>query len=343
VAERLFVSPSLVSKNWVTDQYDGTVRTNSVTENEAADAALVRIKGTDKALAVTTDCNSAYVYADPYRGAMIAVAEAARNIACSGGTPVAITNCLNFGNPYNPEAFYQFVHAVKGMGEACRAFDTPVTGGNVSFYNQSQYEDGRTEPVYPTPTIGMLGILDRLKDATTLGFKDQDDVIYLIGDLHEDIGSSEYLRRIHGVEHSPVPVFDLEKELALHDALRAAIRAELIKSAHDVSDGGLFQSLTESAIAGGHGYTIETEETMRRDAFLFGESQGRVVVTADESRTGELEDLLQDAGIGYRVLGRVEGDDLTVDGEDWGALHVWQARHVNTLANILDGDTPEFN
>jgi phosphoribosylformylglycinamidine synthase len=338
-AERLFVAPSLVSKNWVTDQYDGTVRTNSVTENDPSDAALVRIKGSEKALAVTTDCNSAYVYADPYRGAMIAVAEAARNIACSGATPVAITNCLNFGNPYNPEAFYQFVHAVRGMGEACRAFGTPVTGGNVSFYNQSQYEDGRTEPVYPTPTIGMLGILDEVKYATTLSFKDQDDVIYLIGDVHEDLGSSEYLRRIHGIEHSPVPVFDLDREVRLHNALGRIIRGELIKSAHDVSDGGLFQSLTESAIAGGHGYTISTEDTMRRDAFLFGESQGRVVVTADEARTGALEDLLGEAGIGYRVLGRVRGDDLTVDGEDWGALHLWRARHENTLADILDGTT----
>ena len=186
-SKELFLSPNLVSKHWVTDQYDGTVRTNSMSENHRSDAALVRVKGTEKALAVTTDCNSAYVYADPYRGAMIAVSEAARNIVCSGGEPVAITNCLNFGNPYNKEAFYQFVNAVQGMGEACRAYNTPVTGGNVSFYNQSQYEDGRVEPVYPTPTIGMLGIVDNLKYRMTLEFKDQNDVIYLVGDSHDDI------------------------------------------------------------------------------------------------------------------------------------------------------------
>ena len=335
-AERLFVAPSLVSKNWVTEQYDGTVRTNSVTERTASDAALVRVKGTNKALAVTTDCNSAYVYADPYRGAMIAVAEAARNIACSGGEPVAITNCLNFGNPYNPEAFYQFVNAIKGMGEACRAFNTPVTGGNVSFYNQSQYEDGRTEPVYPTPTIGMLGIVDNLKRTMSLGFRDQNDVIYLVGDSHDDLGSSEYLRRIHGVEHSPVPYFDLAEEVKLHAAIRQAIRQQLIKSAHDVSDGGLFQSLCESAIEGGHGFSIDLDKNFRADAFLFGEAQGRVVVTADESQTAGLEDLLREHGIGFTVLGRVEGDDVTVAGQDWGNLLTWDRRYNDTLAAILD-------
>ncbi len=336
VAEKLFKAPSLVSKNWITDQYDGTVRTNSITEVHPSDAALVRVKGTEKALAVTTDCNSAYVYADPYVGTMIAVAEAARNIACSGGEPVAITNCLNFGNPYNPEAFYQFVNAIKGMGEACRAFNTPVTGGNVSFYNQSQYEGGRIEPVYPTPTIGMLGVLDDVKHAMSLGFKDQNDVIYLVGDSKEDLGSSEYLRSIHQIEFSSVPYFDLEQEQKLHKAILAAIRGEHVKSAHDVSDGGLFQTLSESAITGGHGFTVETDQQIRKDAFLFGEAQGRVVLTADESQTSALEELLHHHGVGFRVLGRVEGDDLTVDGEDWGKLLAWEIRHNDTLATILE-------
>ncbi len=335
-AEELFMAPSLVSKNWITDQYDGTVRTNSMTENMPSDAALVRVKGTEKALAVTTDCNSAYVYADPYKGAMIAVAEAARNIVCSGGTPVAITNCLNFGNPYNPEAFYQFVNAIKGMGDACRAFNTPVTGGNVSFYNQSQYEDGRVEPVYPTPTIGMLGVVDRQKKAMTLHFRDQNDVIYLVGDAQNDIASSEYLRHIHGVEHSPAPHFELEQEQRVQNAIAAAIRAEVIKSAHDVSDGGLFQSLTESALAGGHGYTISTHEGFRKDAYLFGEAQSRIVVTADDHQTAALEDLLREAGVGFTVLGRVEGDDITIDGEYWGNIMAWNIRHEETLGVILD-------
>ena len=337
-AQTLFKAPSLVSKQWVTEQYDGTVRTNSVTEEQPAAAALVRIKGTNKALAVTTDCNSAYVYADPYVGTMIAVAEAARNIVCAGGEPVAITNCLNFGNPYNPEAFYQFVNAIKGMGEACRAFNTPVTGGNVSFYNQSQYEDGRTEPVYPTPTIGMLGVVDNIKRTMTLGFRDENDVIYLVGESHDDLGSSEYLRTVHGVEYSPAPYFNLAEEVKLQRAILASIHGQHVKSAHDVSDGGLFQTLCESAIAGGHGFTIDTDVGFRKDAFLFGEAQGRVVVTADESQTAGLEELLHEHGVVFRVLGRVEGDNLTVDGEDWGQVMEWDLRHSKTLGMILEGE-----
>ena len=335
-AEHLFLSPNLVAKNWVTDQYDGTVRTNSMSENAASDAALVRVKGTDKALAVTTDCNSAYVYADPYKGAMIAVAEAARNIVCSGGEPVAITNCLNFGNPYNKEAFYQFVNAIKGMGDGCRAFGTPVTGGNVSFYNQSQYEGGRVEPVYPTPTIGMLGIVDDIKRQTTIGFKDQDDIIYLVGDSQNDIASSEYLRRIHGIEHSPAPHFELEDELALHKAIAGCITGELIKSAHDVADGGLFQAVTESAIEGGHGFTLDTDPAFRKDAFLFGEAQSRVVVTVDEARSKAFERKLHGEGVGFTVLGRVAGTNVIVDGEDWGTIGEWMVRHELTLAATLE-------
>lgn len=335
-AERLFIAPSLVSKRWITDQYDGTVRTNSMSETNKSDAALVRVKNSEKALAVTTDCNSAYVYADPYKGAMIAVAEAARNIVCSGGEPVAITNCLNFGNPYNPEAFYQFVNAIKGMGDACRAFGTPVTGGNVSFYNQSQYEGGRVEPVYPTPTIGMLGVLDDAKKNMTLGFKDEGDVIYLVGKAQDDIASSEYLRRIHGVEQSPAPHFDLEEELLVQKAILGLIRKELIKSAHDVSDGGLFQSLTESAIEGGHGYTVDTDDDFRKDAFLFGEAQSRVVVSVDESQAAAMEDYLREHGVIFTVLGKVEGDDITIDGEDWGELSEWMVRHELTLGAVLD-------
>jgi phosphoribosylformylglycinamidine synthase len=335
-AEELFISPNLVSKNWVTNQYDGTVRTNSMSENDKSDAALIRIKGTNKALAVTTDCNSTYVYADPYKGTMIAVAEAARNIVCSGGEPVAITNCLNFGNPYNKEAFYQFVNAIKGMGEACRAFGTPVTGGNVSFYNQSQYEGGRVEPVYPTPTIGMLGIVENLKRRMTLAFKGQGDVIYLVGDSQDCIGSSEYLRRIHGVEHSPAPHFELKEELKLHKAITACIKHELVKSAHDVADGGLFQAVTESAIEGGRGFTLDTDPAFRKDAFLFGEAQSRVVVSVDEARTGNFEDAVREHGVGFTVLGRVTGSKVVVDGQDWGDLAQWMVRHELTLQAVLE-------
>src|SRR5690242_6620699 len=181
---------------------------------------------------MTVDCNSRYVFADPYKGAMIAVAEAARNIVCSGGQPLGVTNCLNFGNPYNPEVYYQFVNAIKGMGEACRKFDTPVTGGNVSFYNQNP--DG---PVYPTPTIGMVGLLENIADKMTLDFKKEGDVLYVMGNSTNDINSSEYLYSICKVDRSPVPHFELEEEFALQQKVSEVIGKKLVRSAHDVSEG----------------------------------------------------------------------------------------------------------
>src|SRR4051812_7596204 len=204
VGFQLIQLPNIASKRWIYEQYDSMVMTGNTQTNEASDATVVRIHGSEKGLAMTTDCNSRYVWADPYKGAMIAVSEASRNIVCSGGEPVAITNCLNFGNPYNPEVYYQFVHAIKGMGEACRKFDTPVTGGNVSFYNQS--EDG---PVYPTPTIGMVGVLDTLSQKMSLSFQHPGDSIYLLGKNRNDINCSEYLHHICGVTHSPAPYFEL--------------------------------------------------------------------------------------------------------------------------------------
>ncbi|MEM6395528.1 MAG: phosphoribosylformylglycinamidine synthase subunit PurL [Bacteroidota bacterium] len=340
-ARTLFHAPSIISKRWITRQYDSMVRTNSMGTQHASDAALVRIKGSKKALAVTTDCNSAYVYADPHKGAMIAVAEAARNITCSGGTPVAITNCLNFGNPYNPEAYYQFVNAIKGMGEACRAFGTPVTGGNVSFYNQSQYEGGRVEPVYPTPTIGMLGLLEDQKLQMTLGFKQADDVIILIGPETDDIASSEYLRSVHQIEHSPAPYFDLQEELGVQSAVRALIRDGLVMSAHDVSDGGLFVSLCESAMAGQLGFEANSNSQIRPDACWFGEGQSRVVVSARPAEVQNLQNRLDEQKIPHRQLGKVGGTNIRIDGQDWGTLSDWQTPYDNHLGELLDGQATQ--
>ncbi|HEY8967614.1 MAG TPA: phosphoribosylformylglycinamidine synthase subunit PurL, partial [Puia sp.] len=214
VAEQLVALPNIASKRWVAVQYDSTVGTANSSTNQPSDAAVVLAKGTNKALAVTTDCNSRYVFADPYKGAMIAVAEAARNIVCSGGQPLGVTNCLNFGNPYEPEVYYQFVNAIKGMGDACRKFDTPVTGGNVSFYNQ--HPGGA---VYPTPTIGMVGLLESVKHKMTLNFKEEGDAIFLLGKSNDDINSSEYLHKINGVEYSPAPHFELEEEILLQETV----------------------------------------------------------------------------------------------------------------------------
>lgn len=328
VARKLAASLNIASKEWVATQYDSMVGTVNASTQYPSDAAVALVKGTAKALAMTTDCNGRYVFADPYKGAMIAVAEAARNIVCTGGEPVAITNCLNFGNPYNPEVYYQFVKAVEGMGEACRKFNTPVTGGNVSFYNQSP--EG---PIYPTPVIGMVGIIERPAYRMTLDFKDAGDHIYLLGQSREDIACSEYLHHICGVPYSPAPHFDLDEEYALQQMLTSLIRGGLLQSAHDVSDGGLFIALLESAMPRNLGFRIQTAKDLRRDAFLFGEAQSRVVVTVREGRCAAFERML--AGVGYERLGEVTGGDIVVDGDHWFGVAELKETYDQRLAEVM--------
>ncbi len=337
-ARQLCSSPNLVSRRWVYEQYDSMVRTNTMTTNAPSDAAVVRVKDSQKALVLTTDCNSAYVYADPYVGAMIAVAEAARNIVCTGGEPVAITNCLNFGNPYQPGVYWQFVNAIKGMGEACRKFDTPVTGGNVSFYNQSVFKD-RTEPVNPTPTIGMLGVIDNLSHHTTLDFKAAGHQIYMIGSPSNDLGSSEYLRFIHGVAHSPAPAFDLEEEHLLQLKLKGLIREGLIASAHDVSEGGLFLTLLESAMVNELGFDIETDVHFRKDAYLFGEGQSRIVISVAGEKEDAMINYLNSNNVSFTRLGEVTEARLQIDAEDFGGIDSWKANYDQLLAEKMSATT----
>lgn len=334
-AEKIWASPNIASKNWITRQYDSMVRTGTMTTNRPADAAIVYVKGTRKALALTTDCNSAYVFADPHKGGMIAVSEAARNIVCAGGEPVAITNCLNFGNPYNPEVYYQFAQAIRGMGDACRRFETPVTGGNVSFYNQYT-QDGKVIPVYPTPTIGMLGMLDDYDQLMTLDFKNEGDRIYLIGVSRSDIGSSEYLREVHGVEFSPCPHFELEEEARLQETLAKAIRQGILTSAHDVSDGGLFVALLESAMPRGLGFSVRSNPAVRKDAWLFGEAQSRVVVSVRTEQVEALERFLTSENQPFEVLGVVEGKNIRIDSEDWGGVSEWARTYDSLLSEIME-------
>jgi phosphoribosylformylglycinamidine synthase subunit PurL len=339
-AKKLWKSPNIVSKRWIYEQYDSMVRTGTMTTNEPSDAAIVRVKGTKKALALTTDCNSAYVYADPYKGAMIAVSEAARNIVCSGGEPVAITNCLNFGNPYNPEVYYQFVHALQGMGDACRRFETPVTGGNVSFYNQMQ-QDGKTIPVYPTPTIGMLGVLDDYSNQMTLNFKASGDTIFLIGETENDISSSEYLMRVKGVKHSPAPFFDMDSEVLVQNEIRNLILKKYISSAHDVSEGGLFVTLMESAMAKNLGFSVEkgaNTEGVRNDAYWFGESQSRVVVSVSPTQLANFEAFTQKSKVKTSKLGVVTEGGISVNGETWGNISTWKSVYDTTLGKIMDAN-----
>ncbi|HAD13470.1 MAG TPA: phosphoribosylformylglycinamidine synthase subunit PurL [Saprospirales bacterium] len=336
-ARKLWHSPNLASKNWITRQYDSMVRTGTMTTNRPSDAAVVYVKGTEKALVLTTDCNAAYVYADPHKGGMIAVSEAARNIVCAGGEPVAITNCLNFGNPYNPEVYYQFAEAIRGMGDACRKFETPVTGGNVSFYNQYT-KGGQTIPVYPTPTIGMLGLLDDYNQMMTLDFKNEGDVIYLVGTSRNDLGSSEYLRGVLGVEFSPCPHFELEEEFAIQQAVKDLIRRNLVESVHDVSDGGVFANLLESAMPKGLGFDVRSNPNIRKDAWLFGEAQSRVVVSVRTSQSAEFERFLQSQNITFEQIGHVKGNAVIVDEENWGAVSDWKRTYETVLSDIMNGE-----
>jgi phosphoribosylformylglycinamidine synthase len=313
------------------------VRTGTMTTNRPSDAAIVYVKGTQKALALTTDCNAAYVFADPHKGAMIAVSEAARNIVCAGGEPVAITNCLNFGNPYNPEVYYQFAEAIRGMGDACRKFETPVTGGNVSFYNQYA-KNGQTVPVYPTPTIGMLGLLDDREQMMTLDFKNEGDVIYLLGVSRDDLGSSEYLRGVLGVEFSPCPHFDLEEEFMLQQVVKKAIGQKRVASAHDVSDGGVMANLLESAMPRGLGFDIQSPGNVRKDAWLFGEAQSRVVVSVSAEQSDMLERFLKAENAIFEKLGTVKGVNVVVDGEDWGIIQDWKHIYDHALSHIMNAN-----
>ena len=331
----LLTSPNIASKRWVYEQYDNTVRTNNMNTLEGADASIVRLKGTQKGIASTVDCNSRYVYADPYVGTMIAVSEAARNLSCSGALPLAITNCLNFGNPYNPEVYWQFVHAIRGMGEACRKFDTPVTGGNVSFYNQSVFADS-TEPVYPTPTIGMIGLINDIAQVCTSGFKATGDLIFLLGEVTNDLGCSEYLHRVRDIRYSQVPYFDLDKEVALHATVRQLIQAGLLASAHDVSEGGLMVTLMESGFQRSLGFQIKTDNDFRLDAFLFGEGQGRVVVSIHPEHVSAFESMIAESGVSYRALGTVTTGEITVDQKTLDVISDWQNAYDHVLDTYLE-------
>jgi phosphoribosylformylglycinamidine synthase len=335
VAEQLIQIPNIASKRVVYHQYDSMVGTGNTSTNAPTDAQVVHVKGTRKGLAVTTDCNSRYVFADPYKGAMIAVSEAARNIVCSGGEPLGVTNCLNFGNPYDPQVYFQFVHAIKGMGDACRKFNTPVTGGNVSFYNQSP--DG---PVYPTPTIGMVGLLENINDKMTLDFKAEGDVIFLVGKSTNDIASSEYLHKIHGVEFSPIPHFELEEEFTLQQKIAELISKKIIASAHDVSEGGLFTTLLESSFNNNLGFDVVADDaTIRKDAYWFGEGQSRVIVSVKPEKVTLLRNAL--GSFPHTELGFVTNGSVEVDGMNWGIVLDWKEKYDTAIENLLAGHESE--
>jgi phosphoribosylformylglycinamidine synthase len=335
VADAMLGLPNIASKRWVYEQYDSMVGTRNMTTNRPSDAGIVNIKGTNKALAMTVDCNSRYVNADPEVGTMIAVSEAARNITCAGGNPSAITNCLNFGNPYNPESYWQFVGAIKGMSAACLKFETPVTGGNVSFYNQTVM-NGKEVPVFPTPTIGMIGIVPDKDKIMTLDFKQKGDLIFLIGDYTEDIASSEYLATYHGVKASPAPYFDLEKEFQMHQAIKGLIAEGLVNAVHDVADGGLYVSLVEMSMPRGLGFDIVSDADIRLDAFLFGEGQGRAVVSVTEEQEEAFVEYMVATGVNMTLLGHVTKGKLQIDEQHFGFITEAKSIYDNALGAHLE-------
>jgi phosphoribosylformylglycinamidine synthase len=310
IFEKIFSSPNIASKKWVYEQYDSMVRTNTVI-GPGGDSAVVRIKGTKKAIAMNTDCNGRYVYLNPKEGTKIAVAESARNIVCSGGKPLAVTNCLNFGNPYDPEIYWTFKEAIEGMGEACRFFDTPVTGGNVSFYNESP-----DTTVYPTPVIGMIGLIENTENIMTSYFKNVNDKIYLIGEDFEEIGGSEYLSLIHNSVKGNSPILNLETEQTLHNILLELIAKKIINSAHDISEGGIICAIAESCIINDDkniGANVNIPVKTREDFSFFSESQSRVIVSVSEENENEFLETLKSFNFPYNLLGKTGGENFIVN------------------------------
>jgi phosphoribosylformylglycinamidine synthase len=309
ILKKLLGSPNIASKRWVYEQYDTMVRTNTVTGPGASDSGVIRIKGTKKGLVAKTDCTGRYVYLNPRKGGQIAVAESARNVVCSGAKPMAITNCLNFGNPYKPEVYWTFKEALGGMSDACLALNTPVTGGNVSFYNENP-----KSAIFPSPIIGMLGVIEDIeKHLTTPAFKKEGDIVLYIGADRKGLGGSEYLKTVHELTTGDAPEIDLDFEVKLQEALLTAIKVGLITAAHDISDGGLAATLTEMAIFGKKGAELSVETLSgSTHEILFSEAQSGVVITISAPELQTVKHHFEEAGVPIYELGVVKGDKLEI-------------------------------
>ena len=307
--KKLLASLNIASKEWVFEQYDHMVRLNTLVM-PGSDAAVLRIKDTQKAVAISVDCNSRYCYLNPYEGAAIAVAEACRNVVCSGAKPIGLTNCLNFGNPEKPEIMWQLQQAVEGMGDACRFFDIPVVSGNVSLYNET-----KGNAIYPTPTVAVVGLIEDQQKVMTQGFKKAGDQIALIGFSMEELGGTEYLKVMFDRSEGEPPILDRKNEKQVQDFCLDLIQKGLISSAHDCSEGGLAVAVAESCFSyGGHtlGATLALESTLRNDSLLFGETQSRIIISFPEERTKEIEKLAAACPINFSLIGNVGGSDYTI-------------------------------
>jgi phosphoribosylformylglycinamidine synthase len=307
----LLASPTIASKRWVYEQYDHMVRTNTIVR-PGSDAAVVRIKGTNKAVAMTVDCNGRYCLLHPYEGARLAVVEAARNLVCSGAEPIGLTDCLNFGNPERPDIMWQFVLAIEGLADACRHFQIPIVSGNVSFYNET---NGLS--IYPTPMLGMVGLIEAADQAMTQWFREDGDEIVLLGNTRDDLGGSEYLKVVQHREQGSPPFLNLETEKTLHDFVLQVIHEGLVQSAHDCSDGGMAVALAECCISGpgaARGAVVKLGlGSLRRDALLFGESQSRIILSARPNVVESLLTRAAAAGVPAARIGTVGGDRLVIE------------------------------
>ena len=335
---KLLSTPNITSKHYIYKQYDSTVRTNTI-QSPGGDAAVIRLKGSSKGISISTDCNGRYVYLNPRLGARIAVAESARNVICSGAEPVAITNCLNFGNPTDPEIYWQFREAVLGIGDMCKSLDTPVTGGNVSFYNET-----KNSAVFPTPVIGMVGILDDTKNNTTIDYKNEGDFIICLGSLNGSLGGSEYLKTIHEKILGPIPNLDIETELSVQELCCSAIKQNIINSAHDISDGGLAVNISESIMASkkGIGARINIERKLRNDELLFGECQSVIIVTIDESLLYKLVILAQKYNVHTQTIGKVTSDNKLQINDHVNLNRIeLEDVYFNSLERIINGENIE--
>lgn len=327
----LLQSPNIASKEWVYRQYDHQVMTNSSVLPGDGDAAVLRIKGRSKGAAFTTDCNGRLVYLDPYQGGMQAVCEAARNLACVGARPLALTNCLNFGNPEKPNVYWQMQNAIKGMAEAARALNTPVVSGNVSLYNESA-----DRAIFPTPVVGMVGLMPDIARRRGMAFKDEGDLIVLLGELSQELGGSEHLYLAYGLEKGAVPLVDLDKEKALIELLLDLAENETLASCHDISEGGLAVALAESAIKGKIGFKVNMEQPLCRwDGLLFSEAPGRAVVSVKPSKLDELIAKAEEQGVPCLTLGRVEGSKLIYQGNGQELIGIALDQAVSTWGDAI--------
>jgi phosphoribosylformylglycinamidine synthase II len=326
----MLTSPNIASKEWIYNQYDYMVRTDTVVR-PGGDAAVLRIKGTKKGIALTVDCNSRYCYLNPYEGAKASVCEAARNVTAAGGRAIAITDCLNFASPEDEGVYYQFRNSILGITEASRILDTPVISGNVSFYNQSE-----TTAIYPTPTIGMSGLLENIENAMDIHFKEEGDVIILVGETKDEIGASEYLSIIHGIEAGKVPEVQLEIEKSTNEAVLRCIEKGLVKSAHDVSDGGLVVALSECCFKNELGVSVSINTDLREDIYLFSESQGRYILSTSKEKADEVINEFLKLGVYAQNIGFTTKNDFIVKINDNDVINL----NINDMKNAWKGSLP---